>query len=594
MPNSLHKLHIQDAVGKKNKFNRSRSHLTTLDISQISVLMHEDLVPGDQYTVNTNIFARLAPLAVPTYGSFFFKTATMFIPYYQVFQGAEAFFAGKDVSRGQSVLIPTITKLQLHRILTNTDCSSTSSDTSYDFCYTSNTSLSPTFKKFNSFGRWVYKILRSLGYQIPNFVSTTGSISGASNANDKLNALPLICFFKAYNDYMSQSQRFDTSILTSYLESIRLKQNVDNFFNSSTCSLIGDGVVTLFKNIYLQYEDDYFTTCWNSPNNPINSMQGDTLAFDFHDTGISPDENRSIENSVDKVSTTLPSSNILTARTLTALRDFDNWVRRNNYSGSREVEKILSRFGIHPEDYRSQYCHLINTSSSVVSVGDVTSLSDTSSSDGGLVLGDYAGKGIVSDTTKYQFTASDFGFLVTLAWITVKPMYADGYDRFVLKTSPLDFFQPEFDGLGGNPVSRGELFVDRKNSDHSEVRDSQVFGFNERYNEYKSGNLDQITGDFTIYDDMSSWHFNRQDLKSLDNDNKLIAQNSAFNTLNNSSANQYNRIFNSETGADSAADHFYITAQFDVQAYRPMKSLNEVPNLGVGNINVDRNGTVIH
>ena len=55
-----------------------------MEIGEIMPILHEELIPGDSFNIGESVFARLAPLAVPTYGSFYFKTASMFVPYYQL------------------------------------------------------------------------------------------------------------------------------------------------------------------------------------------------------------------------------------------------------------------------------------------------------------------------------------------------------------------------------------------------------------------------------------------------------------------------------------------------------------------------------
>lgn len=590
---ALETLHLDSATGKKNVFPRPRTHLTTLEIGQIIPIMHEDCRMGDVLNVHEGIFSRLAPLAVPTYGQFYVKTATMFVDYYQVFNGAEAWFTGKSVTRGNTIKLPVISKGALLTLFIDSSISTTvanpTSTAEYDFCYTASDTVN--YKKFTSKGKWIYKCMRSLGYQIPNLVSTS-AISNAPGYTTTLNALPLLCFFKAYNDYMSQSQRFDTSALSARLEAVKLNKDYSGFYTSSNGALNATGVISCFDLILLQYENDYFTSCWSAPNNPIGDTSGDYTSLSFNSSSST---SRSVEFDANNTKYSVPQGS-LSQRSLDFLRSFDSFVRRNSYSGSKDVERVFSRFGIKPESYRSNYAHLVNTSSNIVNVGDVTSMTDTaSSSDTGAVLGDYAGKGIVNGDTGYKYQVDDFGMLITLAWIAVKPIYSNGYDRTVLKTNVFDFYQPEFDGLGANPVSRGEVFVDRKNSGKVASDEDTIFGFNERYCEYKTGNLDQITGDFCLFEDMNSWHFDRTDLKALSSFNTLTAQSASFNSYNGvASQNIYNRIFNAEAGLDSMADHFYISAQFDVKKYSNMKSVNEVPNLGEGKTVVPRNGNTLN
>lgn len=159
----------------------------------------------------------------------------------------------------------------------------------------------------------------------------------------------------------------------------------------------------------------------------------------------------------------------------------------------------------------------------------------------------------------------------------------------VLRTEPLDIYNPEFDGLGADAISVGEYFANPIDTDDP-TYDDNTFGFTERYNSYRYAR-DMITGEFRNYHenaDMNVWHTGRL-LNKVRHDGYLLAQNSAVNTMPQTES-EYNRIFNVTDGGN---DTFYLTANFEVSAVRPMMNLNQVVNLGEGNTVVPRNGNVI-
>jgi len=150
---------------------------------------------------------------------------------------------------------------------------------------------------------------------------------------------------------------------------------------------------------------------------------------------------------------------------------------------------------------------------------------------------------------------------------------------------------PEFDGLGAEAISFGEVFTNPTASraiDNS--KDDALFGFTERYNSYRYGR-DVITGDFRNFHadgDMNTWHTGRL-LNAVRKAGTMLAQSSSMNTME-STNNQYNRIFSI---TDDNEDKFYLTANFKVDAVRPMLNLNQVVKLGEGDTTVPRNGNVI-
>jgi hypothetical protein len=175
-------------------------------------------------------------------------------------------------------------------------------------------------------------------------------------------------------------------------------------------------------------------------------------------------------------------------------------------------------------------------------------------------------------------------------------MNAFGFDRKVLRTNALDFYNPEFDGLGAQAISYGELYCNPNATTADTTTDDLVYGFTERYNDYRYGR-DKITGDFrtlntannsSAYTEMSTWHTGRilNDVRAAGN---MVAQSSAMNTMPHAGS-EFNRIF---ADMNDDYDKFYLTAQFNVSAVRPMLNLNQVVDLGEGNTIVPRNGNVI-
>lgn len=223
-----------------------------------------------------------------------------------------------------------------------------------------------------------------------------------------------------------------------------------------------------------------------------------------------------------------------------------------------------------------------------IQVGDVTSMSDATGAD----LGDYAGKGIMNGGNSAECKADDYGLLVVLGWFTVSPMNPFGFDKKVLRNSQLDYYNPEFDGIGAEAISAGEYFADPTVDPGSDsTSDLDVYGYTERYNSYRFGR-DMITGEFRDFMNNSGqnvWHTGRY-LTPVRQSGFLAAQAPAV--INHpQTGSEYNRIFSITNGS---VDAFYLTCNFNVDAVRPIMNLNQVPQLGEGNTVVPRNGNTIN
>ena len=577
-------LKVKSAVKSHNKFDLSRSHLTTMEFGQIIPLLVEETVPGDKFNISAEYFSRLAPLAKPTYGKFEFKTVSAFVPLHQIAYDAEAWLAGKTTFEGQTTT-PRYIPMDEFAYFIYTHCCTTTGATAANsqFNYV-DSSGTTKYNLFTKQGKYWIKILNALGYALPQGVDLrTTSSWYTSVRTTKLNAYPLLAFFKVYNDYMSQSQRYNTSPLSDFLLKVKYGKTYTSYYNASYGQIQSAGVKLMFDNLFLNYENDYFTSAWQNGNAPIASVQDISQVY-------APVTNENIRYSTTQTYLTenVNSNAVnISQRALDMLKDFDNWVRRNNYSGSKAVQQVYSRFGIKTEDYKSHYANILGTSKSPIQVGDVTATTEGTNQ----VLGDYAGKGIMNTGDSVSCSVSDHGILLVLGYFTVSPMMSFGYDRRVLRNAPLDFYNPEFDGLGADAISLGEVYASPIASTADTTLDTQVFGFTERYNAYRYGR-DVITGDFRDYrmsnTDMSCWHSGRN-LTAVRQGGGLVAQSTSMNTLPQTDS-EFNRIF-SVTSGD--VDHFYLTCRFKVDAIRPMMNLNQVVNLGEGDTVVPRNGNVI-
>lgn len=589
-------LKVKSAVKQHNKFNLSHAHLTTMNFGEIVPLLVEETVPGDKFNINANYFSRMAPLAKPTYGKFQFKTVAGFVPYHQIAWDADAWLAGKTTWEGQTphnrfFTIERFADFIRLNCVTNTGATSANCDYSYV-----DGSGTTKYCLFTTKGKYWVKIFNALGYSLPQGVDMQSSSTWYTSIKDiRLCAYPLLAFFKLYNDYMSQSQRYNTSALSNILQCVKYGKTVTGY-NPSSGSINDTLIKTMFDNLFLNYENDYFTSAWQSPNTALNAVEsiaaagvpGYPATYDVGATTGTYDTELQVKNTVTGYS-------LIPQRALDFLKDFDDWVRRNNYSGSRAVQQVYSRFGIKTDDYRSHYANVLATDAIPIQVGDVTSTAESQTLvNPGIasksVLGGFAGKGIMNGNKGVSCSVSDYGIIIILGYYTVSPMNSYGFDKMVLRNNPLDYYNPEFDGLGAEAIPLMEIYENPRGiADSDTTLGDAVYGFTERYNSYRFGR-DKITGEFRKYktDDMNCWHTGRLlgDIRKAGN---LVAQSSSMNTLPQTDS-EYNRIFTYTAGD---FDHFYLTAQFDVTAVRPMLNLNQVPRLGEGDTVVPRNGNVI-
>ncbi len=580
-------LNIAPGASVSSRVRLDQSHLTTMDFGQIVPLYNISTLPRDKFDIDFNVFSRVAPLNFPAYVDVNLVAVTCYVPYYQVFDQSDAFFTGLKSRNGKTTSLPYFTQYDLDMLffpetgdVAEFETVTVSTAAAADIVGTRATSKE--YYSFTYYGRFIYKILRSLGYQLSCGIDlpASGTSSYVTSAKAlKLNALPLLCFCKAYNDWFSSSYNFASSTLGAILEGLKHSNYSSNVIDTNTLD-------NMLGSIRLMYKSDYFTNSWRYTNSPLPDPTMASFVVPQSGTN-SPHVISSSQNETYTTINTGGSLGYLNATQMRALTALDNFIRRNNYAGTKPAIRALAKFGIKTEDFKSNYADILKIKRIPLNIGDVTQTSESTDSP----LGSYSGKGIVSGDDRVSINCSDYGQIIVIGFLQVDTAYPFAYDREVLKSDLFDFYQESFDGLGMQAISYNELVSDPSHAlaPGTSYMGNNVFGFTERYNEYRTSR-DKITGDFTLFNELYAWHAGRE-LNQF-RSTAVNAQTDDFIYYSNRKQSEFDRIFAlTDAGSSTAPDHFYMACYFKVNAERPIKNSNQVSNLGVGDINIEKNGT---
>lgn len=555
-------------VAQNSPYDGSYTHQTTIDFNQVVPLFSNEVLIGDDLTADVRGVIRLSPLNFPTYGNFRLKLVTMFVPYYQVFKDFDAWYSGISEDSEGHIVAPFIPRVWFLNFLTSDPFgehlvatpSNPVSKELIDFQYFT-TDGTQMFWHFNNFGRYVYKIFQMLGY----CVETNASLSPTSAyaTGRPYNGLPLLAFFKGFNDYMSLPTNYNYNVIHRVLATL--------YNGGSLSQLDVDDLIQAFQMVRPLMGSDYFTSAFNDFNNPGNTVPSVTgvgnLDSTLRDYFRIPND-VSTDNQAQYLDT---SNGDISAYQLRFLRSLDAFVRRNNLAGSRAAQRIFSRFGIKSEDFRSNYAHVINITRSNFNVGDI--MSTTPNENPALGLGTYGGQSIAQVEHKFNFKSADFGHLITYAFIEVDASYMNTISPTCLRSEYLDFYQPEFDGVGLQPVPYSQLTnepgIDVVGAPYS---GNKIFGFVPRYEDYRT-NINKITGDFVHLSSLWPWHFGR-DFRSFYKDGiglSIKPQSNNFQFV----GNEFDRIFVTDTDSTPDGDiydHFFCAFAIQLNGRRRMKS----------------------
>lgn len=178
----------------------------------------------------------------------------------------------KTTWEGQTPKHRYFTLTTLHGFIVSKSTTVDATADNCDYAY-KNEAETVIYRRFTKEGKYYIKVLNALGYSLPSGVNIkSGSGWVTRMSQKKLSAYPLLAFFKLYNDYMSQSQRFNTSILSSVLYSIKYGTDT-TYWDHNTGEINTSALNAMFANLKLCYENDYFTSAWQSAGNPLANIE---------------------------------------------------------------------------------------------------------------------------------------------------------------------------------------------------------------------------------------------------------------------------------------------------------------------------------
>ena len=414
-------------------------------------------------------------------------------------------------------------------------------------------------------------------------------VSGTFNQESpKLSILRFAAYQKIYQDYYRNPywESADASIF-----------NFDDKFGQSLSTSVATDKQRLYKLVTLRYRNwtkDFFTSVQpqfqgapfvtsyvNMSNfvtfpssNKGNNFVPDTVVSDLQSNLVSQISSSSALAGLTSSSNTGPYS--IPVHNIRAAFALDKLYRLQQQSGNGSYgEQIRNRFGfggVH-DDWKSQY---LGGSSAPISIGEVITTANTftdGEADG--LTGDIYGKASSVNDGKFVFDSKEHGFIMGIFSVVPDADYnSTQIDPHNFKLSFDQFFQPEFDRLGHQPLNSYFLssLAPWTSSSQSDTESKgwlqRVLGFQNRYLEYKTG-IDRVHGQFCSNGSLSSW---------------TAPRNSGILTINSSYYNLYSlkvspKILNSVCSVSfdgtESTDPILVDSHVSIKAIRPMSVSDE-------------------
>lgn len=466
MSNKFSKVPI--ATTNRSTHDLSSPHITTTDFGRIDVVYHTQLVEGDDLIHHPSSYLRAAPLPQPTMGKVYMNVRAFFVP-------------NRILCNKQSASSPFDWDLWRDHLSANTHPYVNDSDLIAK--YVGGAALPASKRK--DFRR----LLSQLGFPAKTY-NHTGGVLPSTDYNESFNAWACLAYNRIWWDWYRDSNLIDDSQRLNYIDEV------------------GSGHTSLphFEPRYCCYPKDYFTTC------KVNPQEGASAVSIGGASGVStilPLGQSSVMDSSHEIIN--PSNNISqNIQWLRQANSMQRYLERNNIAGGRVMNRYLARFGVTPDSVRLDQSEYLGGYVCPLQIGDVTSplASDVSTSSYNnafmsgtqSLAGQQSGKGFISGNDTITYHAKEDGTYMVLASIVPEVYYYQGVPADLkrgMQNDPTEYFTPEFENLGFEPIRRGMVAANRQDVDATGGVDNEVFGFQPRYSSYKF-KLGTISGDMVL------------------------------------------------------------------------------------------------
>ena len=315
----------------------------------------------------------------------------------------------------------------------------------------------------------------------------------------------------------------DSSDMANYLVQqkflqMRYHPRHSDYFTQIKVNPLISGVNALYQNS----TDVTYDTGWPDP--PYFNDGQDT----FFDSRVGTSVDISYSDRVIKDGLTQLSRDQVSTAGLRRLFANEKLLRITGKAGKNYDSQVLAHFGFKvPKDVKHDLT-FIGCDSAIFHFGEVTSTSDTYTgvADTGAVLGEIAGKGYLNlNGRKREFTAPVDGVFMVLSAFVPRFSYDLNFEKINAIVSKDDFFTPEYDHLGMQPVFSYEV-------NPSNIGTSNILGWQYGYQQFKK-RYNKVSPAFLIpksgrsVNIMSCWLLGRKPLAFrhlLDQNNNPIAE----------------------------------------------------------------------
>jgi hypothetical protein len=564
--NKSSQVHLQ-----RNAFDLSHSDVFSIAPGMLLPIHVSEVNPNEHFVISPANYVRTMPLNSAAFTRLKQHIEFYFVPMRTLCRQFNQFIVGTDYK------ISSLSSLNTYKSsLPTFDLVSTAIHLSSGVTDSSYTNAFGLPRRYD-----MLRLFDMLGYGLN---STNFKNFDSIKSTYLVNPFRFLAYQKVYFDYY-RNPLYELNNPSSY--------NVDAFYGT-TFSLDSSSTTLRYRN----WNKDYFTSL--SPSfqgadyltSPVDMSSilnlTDNTNLKGHDflpstssnltwNGVSVPSGSSMVGSLSRPDNTGLVFNIANLRAAYAL---DKLYRISIAAGDGDYgSQIKAHYGFNAvhDDWKSQF---IGGCSAPIQISEVITTATTTNSSGNLLAtsGDIKGKGVSLNQGSFTFDSREHGIIIGILSIVPEADYQSSMvDRFNVKVNREDYFQPEFQDLGKQPISSSELSFSVYNKTVSSPSNPQklifnnIIGFTNRYMEYKTS-VNKVHGSFISGGTLSAWASPRNNPLFVDTSYSALS-------ISSTSLKVDPRILDpimavSYDGTEST-DPFICDCHVSVQAVRPMSVSGE-------------------
>lgn len=558
-----------------NGFDMSKFHKFSSSVGQILPVYYDLLNPGDKVNLSTELKTRMMPLDSGAFMSITENIDWFFVPMTQLLSWFDNMYYGiqdfktdfVNVNGGNitgspvnSAKYPNFSLYSLVDVLT-------------PYSVLSNEDLADSLRLLDSLGYPLLEISNYLGYpeQVTNFV---------------FNPILLQAYQKIYYDYYRLSDR-EANAPDAY--------NFDSVISLANSTIPSRRLYKLLKLHYIPWRKDFYTNNFISPifgpdnissyplgsasdnlydYGAVNQWLTSNYGFSLIDVTSStqyPDTNSGNDTTVGMSNAQLDNSNpnkaqfnVANIRTMFAVDKLLEVTRR---AGKHYDKQTLAHFGVKVPKGIAGEVFFINHSENKIDIGDVISTAETEQ----MNLGAIGGKGFGYGQNNCEYTAPCHGVLMAVYYARPEVDYLPaGVDKLHTLVNSEDFFKPEFDDLGMQPLFGYQSSFYGSSEDQND--NSRVLGWQYRYMELKQ-KYNSVNGALA-YSGLNIWTPAKVPVNNLSLDEYLVNP----NYLNSVMSLEYDSFYTNNLSDVFNTDPMIHQIRFDVRKASKMSTFG-LPSL---------------